>query len=59
MAFVHLKKRVKMFEYFEGQIVNNGIKFLQEMHSSEDTFNEWQDDFKGEVFFLHGKSLVV
>ena len=48
-----------MFEYFEGQIVNNGIKFLQEMHSSEDTFNEWQDDFKGEVFFLHGKSLVV
>ena len=48
------KKRVKMFEYFKGQIVNNGIIFLQETHSSEDTFNEWWDDFKGEVFFSHG-----
>ena len=48
------KKRVKMFEYFKGQIVNNGIIFLQETHSSEDTLNEWRDDFKGEVFFSHG-----
>ena len=48
------KKRVKMFEYFKGQIVNNGIIFLQETHSSEDTFNEWRDDFKGEVFFSQG-----
>ena len=43
-----------MFEYFKGQIVNNGIIFLQETHSSEDTLNEWRDDFKGEVFFSHG-----
>ena len=48
------KKRVKVFEYFKGQIVNNGIIFLQETHSSEDTFNEWRNDFKGEVFFSHG-----
>ena len=48
------KKHVKMFEYFKGQIVNNGIIFLQEMHSSEVTFNDWQDNFKGEVLFLHG-----
>ena len=48
------KKHVKMFEYFKGQIVNNGIIFLQEMHSLEGTFNDWQDNFKGEVFFLHG-----
>ena len=48
------KKHVKMFEYFKGQIVNNGIIFLQEMHSSEGTFNDWQDNFKAEVFFLHG-----
>ena len=27
---------------------------LQETHSSEDTFNEWQYNFKGWVFFLHG-----
>ena len=42
------KKRVKMFEYFTGQIVN-GILFLQETHSSEDTFNKWWDNL--EVFF--------
>ena len=29
-----------MFEYFKGQIVNSGVIFLQETHSSEDTFNE-------------------
>ena len=48
------KKRVKMFEYFKGQIANNGIIFLQETHSSEDTFNEWRDGFKEEIFFSHG-----
>ena len=29
------KKRVTVFEYFKGQIINNGIMFLQETHSSE------------------------
>ena len=48
------KKRVHMFEYFKDRIVNNGIIFLRETHSSEDTFNEWWDDFKGEVFFSYG-----
>ena len=48
------RNRVKMFEYFKYQIVDNCIIFLQETHSSEDTFNEWQDDFKGEVFFSQG-----
>ena len=46
------KKHVKMFEYFKGQTVNNVIIFLQEMHSSEGTFNDWQDNFKGEGFFF-------
>ena len=48
-----------MCEYFKGQIVNNGIIFLQEMHSSEGTFNDWRDNFKGEVFFFawHNKFL--
>ena len=50
------KKRVKMFGYFKDQIVNNGIIFLQETHSLEDTINEWQDDFKGEVFFSCGST---
>ena len=53
------KKRVKMFEYFKDVIVNNGIIFLEETHSSEDTFNEWRDGFKGELFFFaqHNKFL--
>ena len=46
-------KHVKMFKCFKGQIVNNGIIFLQENASSEDTFNEWWGDFKGDVFFSH------
>ena len=46
-------KCIKMFEYFREKISNNGIIFLQETHSSEDTFNNWQNDFKGEVFFSH------
>ena len=53
------KKRVKMFEYFKGVIVNNGIIFLEETHSSEDTFNELRGGFKGELFFFaqHSKFL--
>ena len=47
------KKHVHMFEYFKDRIVNNSIIFLQEAHSSEETFNEWWDDFKGEVFFSY------
>ena len=35
------KKRIKIFEYFSEKISNNGIMFLQETHSSEDTFNNW------------------
>ena len=50
------KKRIKMFEYFREKISNNGIIFLQETHSSKDTFNNWRDDFKGEVFFSHGST---
>ena len=48
------KKRIKMFKYFKHKIGNNGIVFLPETHSSADTYNEWRDDFKGRIFFLHG-----
>ena len=48
------KKRIKMFKYFKDKIGNNGIDFFQETHSSEDTYNEWRDDFKGRIFFSHG-----
>ena len=40
-----------MFECFREKILNNGIMFLQETHFSEDTFNNWRNDFKGEVLF--------
>ena len=43
-----------MFEYFKYKVINNGAIFLQETHSLENTFNEWRDDFRGEVFFSHG-----
>ena len=32
---------------------NNGMLFLQETHSSDDTVINWRDDFKGELFFSH------
>ena len=47
------KKRIKMFEYFREKISNSGIIFLQESHSSDDTFKKWRNDFKREVFFSH------
>ena len=34
--------------------INNGVIFPQETHSTENTFSEWRDDFKGEVFFSYG-----
>ena len=50
------KKHIKMFECFREKISNNGIIFLQQTHSSMDTFNNWRNDIKGEVFFSHGST---
>lgn len=47
------KKCVKIFEHFKGQIVDSGIIFLQATHSSEEIFNVWQANFRGEVFSSH------
>ena len=30
--------------------------FLQEIHSADNDEIKWKDDFKGEVFYWHGKS---
>ena len=48
------KKRIKLFEYYRDKLLNNGIIFIQETHSCNDTFDEWRDQWKGEVFFSHG-----
>ena len=43
-----------MFEYLKNKILNNGILVLQETHSSENSYNEWHDEIKGELYFAHG-----
>ena len=49
-------KRLKMFEYFRNVLSPNGIIFLQETHSSINDEKNWRDEFKGELFFSHGKT---
>ena len=50
------KKCVKMFEYFKNKIGHRGILFLQETNSSIDTEKQWNDEFKGQLYFSHGKT---
>ena len=45
-----------MFEYFRNVLSPNGIIFLQETHSSINGEKNWCDEFKGELFFSHGKN---
>ena len=49
-------KRLKLIKYFKDKIVSNGFLLLQETHSTVNDEIKWKDDFKGEVFYLHGKS---
>ena len=51
-----INKRLKLIKYFKGKIVSNGFLFLQETHSPVNDEIKWKDDFKGEVFYSHGKS---
>lgn len=37
-------------------MVPHGILFLQETHSSIDTEKQWNDEFKGQIYFSHGKT---
>ena len=47
--------RIKVFEYLKQKINQNGFIFMQETHSSIDAEKNWQDEFKGPLFFAHGK----
>ena len=49
-------KRLKLNKYFKDKIVSNGFLFLQKTHSTVNDEIKWKDDFKGEVFYSHGKS---
>ena len=51
------KKRVKMFEHFKNKIGHRGILFSQETHSSIDTEKQWNDEFKGQLYFSHRKAI--
>ena len=48
-------KRLKLIKYFKYKIVSNGFLFLQETHSTVNDEIKCKDDFKGEVFYPHGK----
>ena len=52
------KKRVKMFEYFKDKIGYRDKLYLQETHSSIDTEKQWNDEFKGQLYFSHGKTML-
>ena len=50
------KKRVKIFEYFRNKVAPKGILFSQETHSSVETEKQCNDEFKGQLYFFHGKT---
>ena len=54
--FQSTNKRLKLIKYFKDKIVSNGFLFVQETHSTVNDEIKWKDDFKGEVFYSHGKS---
>ena len=49
-------KRIKLFEYFKNCISSHGFVFLQETHYSLNVEKKWADEFKGQLFFSHGKT---
>ena len=49
-------KILKLFKYFKDKIFSNDLLFLQETHSTVNDEIKREDDFKGEVFYSHGKS---
>ena len=49
-------KKIKLFKYLKNCISSNGLVFLQETHSSLNVEKKWADEFKGQLFFSHGKT---
>ena len=50
------RKHVKIFEYFRNKVAPKGILLLQETHCSVEMEKQWSDDFKGQLYFSHGKT---
>ena len=47
---------MKLIQYFKDKIRLTGVLFLQETHSNSKIEQKWKEDFKGQVFFSHGKT---
>ena len=45
-----------MPEYFKNKIGRRGILLLQETHSSNDTEKQCNEEFRGQLYFSHGKT---
>ena len=50
------KKRLKLIQYFKEKMGSTAVLFLQETHSSSTVEQKRIEDFKGHVFFPHGKT---
>ena len=55
----NLVKRIKLFEYLKSYVTGNGFIFLQETHSCINDEIMWRDEFNGELFFSHEKTLAL
>ena len=49
------KKGLKLFEYLKNRICPNVILFLQETHSTFMDEVKWNDEFRGKIYYSHGK----
>ena len=52
------KKRLKLFSFFKNKIFSNGIIFFQETHSTKENEIMWKDEFDGDLYFSHAKSIL-
>ena len=47
---------MKLIQNFKDKIGRTGALLLQETHSNSKIEQKWKEDFKGQVFFSHGKT---
>ena len=49
----HLKKRLKLIQYFKDKIGSTGVLFLQETYTTSKEEQKLKGNFKVHVFFSH------
>ena len=50
------KKRLKLIQYFKKKVGSTGVLSLQETPSGSKVEQKWKVNFKGHIFFSHGKT---